>query len=60
METTTKTAMSIRRQWAVVGVVLLVAAIAGVYWFAQVTKDLECTADRQDAIETGQEPPDCE
>lgn len=52
--------MSKRRQWAIVGAVLLVIAIAAAIWLDTVGDDLDCTADRQDAIETGQTPPDCE
>lgn len=52
--------VSKRRQWVTVGMVLLVAAIAAATWFDAVGDDLDCTADRQAAIETGQTPPDCE
>lgn len=52
--------VSKRRQWAIVGAVLLVVAIAAAIWLDTVGDDLDCTADRQDAIETGRTPPDCE
>ena len=53
-------AVSKRRQWLVVAVVVLVVAIAGAIWLFQIGEDFDCTADRQDAIETGLTPPDCE
>jgi len=49
-----------RRQWAIVGAILLVVAIAAASWLDSVGDDFECTADRQDAIETGRTPPDCD
>jgi len=52
--------VSKRRQWLVVAVVVLVVAIAGAIWLFQIGEDFDCTADRQDAIETGLTPPDCE
>ncbi len=51
--------MSKRRQWAVVAAVVFLLVIAGGIWLAQIGNDLDCTSDRQDAIETGLTPPDC-
>ncbi len=52
--------MSKRRQWAIVGALLIVITIVAVIWLASVGDDFDCTADRQDAIETERTPPDCE
>lgn len=52
--------VSKRRQWVFVGIVLLAVATVAVMWLGAVGDDFDCTADRQDAVETGQTPPDCE
>lgn len=45
---------------AIVVIVIVAAVVAGGLWLKDVGSDFACTADRQDAIETGQPPPDCE